>query len=171
MNTEPHMKKGYVEYVKSFHKFFDDNKVNMLATAVPPCDDCDVKLDSDGECPECKKQLGDMDRPEPYFSWRSCECCGDTDGGNREDYIAFNIGDPEDDTEYEVAICEDCVYFNEYGRLDDTAMMAVDKDECPATVKGVPGTLVGEVDGRKLVFKNENNELSPVDVADIEFPE
>jgi hypothetical protein len=175
MNTDQQTKKGYVLYVQAFDEFFDRNKVNTMSSAIPPCDKCHVALNDDGECPKCGKQLGDIDRPESHFSWQACGCCGDTDGGQRENYIAFNIkqkaDDPEDETEIKVSVCEDCVYFNEYHRLDDMAMLEIDKDECPAVVNGKKGTLVGPVDGRKLVFKDENNELSPVEVKDIEFPE
>jgi hypothetical protein len=58
---------------------------------------------------------------EPYFSWHNCECCKRPLGGNREDYIA--------DTGLVYSICDDCVYYNEYGRLDDMTMLEIEKEQ------------------------------------------
>lgn len=61
---------------------------------------------------------------EPYFSWRACECCKSTLGGDRYDCNGYNPTTKEvQDYEF---ICEDCVYFAEYGRLDDTTMMEME---------------------------------------------
>lgn len=47
-----------------------------------------------------------------------------TEGGNREDGQAI---DDESDTIVLVgSICLDCVYFNEYGQLDDMTMAELD---------------------------------------------
>lgn len=45
---------------------------------------------------------------EPYFSWSSCDCCGSTLGGDRQDYIGFNSQEP--DVEYEYSVCVDCMF-------------------------------------------------------------
>lgn len=62
---------------------------------------------------------------EPYFSWRPCDCCGCHLGGNRYDCNGYNPATKEVQDGYRV--CEDCVYFVEYGRLDDTTMMRIAK--------------------------------------------
>jgi len=50
---------------------------------------------------------------EPFFSWHACECCGDTLGGNREEANGYNPTTKEvQDYEF---ICEDCIYYVEYG--------------------------------------------------------
>lgn len=66
------------------------------------------------------KPTNDGDSPEPYFSWHPCDCCGSHLGGNREDYIGIDAHGP-----IEYSICEDCVYYNEYGRLDDMTMARI----------------------------------------------
>lgn len=69
----------------------------------------------------------DGDSSEPYFSWRPCECCGRPEGGDRYDcngYIPVmgEIGGP-------YSVCTDCVYFAEYGQLDDMTMLEVEKSQ------------------------------------------
>jgi hypothetical protein len=52
---------------------------------------------------------------EPFFSWRQCECCRTTLGGDREVATGWNP------TTHEVAtyvVCSDCIYFAEYGYLE-----------------------------------------------------
>ena len=58
---------------------------------------------------------------EPYFSWRRCDCCGSTLGGNREDCIGYNPTTGKVQGDY--SVCVDCIYYNEYGTLDDMTMM------------------------------------------------
>ena len=61
---------------------------------------------------------------EPYFSWRPCECCGDTLGGNRYDVAGYNNADKEI---YLYAVCPDCLCYTEYGQLDDMTMMDMEE--------------------------------------------
>ncbi len=65
-----------------------------------------------------KDQGGNVD---PWFSWTPCECCGSTLGGNREYLFTRN----ENDTIVHFEICEDCVYYLNYGRLDDMTMQRI----------------------------------------------
>ncbi len=64
---------------------------------------------------------------EPYFSWRSCDCCGCHLGGNRYDCNGYNPTTKEVQDGY--SVCEDCVYYVEYGQLDDMTMMRLEKSE------------------------------------------
>lgn len=64
---------------------------------------------------------------EPYFSWSSCNCCGNTLGGDRYDCDGYNRATKEVE-EYD-NICTDCVYFVEYGQLDDTTMMEIEDED------------------------------------------
>lgn len=64
---------------------------------------------------------------EEYFSWRRCSICGTTEGGSREDGQA--VDSKSDAIVFVGSICLDCVYFNEYGRLDDMTMMEVEEGE------------------------------------------
>lgn len=76
-------------------------------------------------CQECCEEYGyDHDTeellvtPEPYFSKSACDLCGSTLGGNREPAHALNA----DNEIVHLDVCVDCVYYSEYGRLDDTTM-------------------------------------------------
>jgi hypothetical protein len=63
---------------------------------------------------------------EPYFSWRPCDCCGSRLGGNRGDCNGYNPTTKEIQDGY--AVCEDCIYYNEYGQLDDMTMLDMEDD-------------------------------------------
>jgi hypothetical protein len=58
--------------------------------------------------------------PEPWFSWAPCHCCNTHLGGNRENATGYN---PTTKEVQEYVICSDCVYYAEYGKLDDMTMM------------------------------------------------
>lgn len=65
-----------------------------------------------------------LDCQEPYFSWGYCEVCGRPEGGDRYDCNGWSERDKE---VKEFVACEDCVYFAEYGRLDDTTMQELEE--------------------------------------------
>jgi len=56
------------------------------------------------------------------FMKSPCECCGNHDAGNRETIKAGPCGGPF----FEYDICMDCVYFLEYGQLNDSTMMEIE---------------------------------------------
>lgn len=61
------------------------------------------------------------------FSWTPCECCGRGLGGARFEADAYSqelheIVGPFD-------ICWDCLYFLEYGQLDDETMLDIEDEE------------------------------------------
>jgi hypothetical protein len=60
---------------------------------------------------------------EPYFSWTSCACCESMYGGDRYDCNGWSERDSEIKT-YE-GVCQDCVYYAEYGQLDDRSMLTL----------------------------------------------
>lgn len=64
---------------------------------------------------------------EPYFSWYPCECCGRNLGGAREDVCTLTaLGEI-----WEGAVCVNCIYYIEYGQLDDQTMMEIERSgEC-----------------------------------------
>lgn len=64
---------------------------------------------------------------EPYFSWSPCRCCGTSIGGDRYDCDGYN-GTTKEIEEHD-CICDDCVYFAEYGELDNKTMMDIEKSE------------------------------------------
>lgn len=61
---------------------------------------------------------------ESYFSWRRCECCGTPEGGDREEANGYNPATHKVQT-YEF-ICTDCIYWTEYGQLDDKTMLEIE---------------------------------------------
>lgn len=64
---------------------------------------------------------------EPDFSWGHCECCGSHLGGDRYDCSGFNPTTKEVQGTY--SVCPDCVYYAEYGQLDDTTMMEIEENK------------------------------------------
>ncbi len=67
------------------------------------------------------ENLSAISQDEPYFSWRNCDCCKRLEEGMREDCSGYNL--TADKVQGPYTICEDCVYYAEYGRLDDTTML------------------------------------------------
>ena len=77
------------------------------------------------ECRECtyshpgaEYEDGICYEVEPSFSYWPCSICGSTDGGNRTPTHGYDI-----DRLMHLFGCDDCVYFAEYGRLNDMAML------------------------------------------------
>ena len=62
---------------------------------------------------------------EPSFSWSSCDCCGSDFGGDRYDCNGYN---PTTKEIQEYTVCSDCVYYAEYGQLDDMTMMDMEDE-------------------------------------------
>jgi hypothetical protein len=61
---------------------------------------------------------------EPYFSSQPCDCCHRQLGGDRRNCNGCTESGEVSPT---YSICCDCEYFAEYGRLDDTTMMEIEK--------------------------------------------
>ena len=94
--------KEYTQYCQDVEDFFKREGLSNL-TAV---------ADEEGNC-------------EPHFSWSSCHCCGSTLGGDREDCNGYNPTTGEVQDGY--SVCVDCVYYAEYGRLDDMTMASIEE--------------------------------------------
>jgi hypothetical protein len=60
---------------------------------------------------------------EPWFSWSPCRCCQSSLGGMREYLYARDA----ENKLVQFTICEDCVYYVNYGRLDDTTMLDIER--------------------------------------------
>jgi hypothetical protein len=110
-------KKEYAEYQAAVAEFMEREGLANLSSGPLNCPECHGPLE-EGECGEHGYMI------EPFFSWRPCECCGSHLGGNREHAAGFN---PTTGAVQEYVICEDCVYYAEYGRLDDTTMLEVEQ--------------------------------------------
>lgn len=112
-------KEEYAKYEKNVKEFFKKEGISNLTMGHIKCPECDVEFE-DETCPECG---GDYDSfNESYFSWKNCECCGGLPG-NRVFATGWN-----DETKeiQEYSVCEDCIYYAEYGHLDDQTMLEVE---------------------------------------------
>ena len=76
---------------------------------------------STGPCPGCP-ECGDDQLGEPWFTWSACEICGGLPG-NR---VYWHGIDPDSKAVLHGSCCEDCQYYLEYGRLDDTTMASIE---------------------------------------------
>ena len=106
-NTYPNIttKADYEQYKAAVAEFFEKEGINCLSTDMS------------------KYEEGCI---EPHFSWHWCDCCSRDLGGNRTDCNGYNPTTKEVQDGY--SVCDDCIYFVEYGRLDDTTMMNIDEE-------------------------------------------
>lgn len=66
---------------------------------------------------------------EGSFSWSSCDGCGSGLGGQRYPaHACMRDADGNEETVH-LDLCTDCLYFLEYGRLDDEQMLDIEKEE------------------------------------------
>lgn len=86
---------------------------------------------SSGRCHSCQdcnpEELSEEDfsaDEDGGFSWTPCEICDRSLGGDR--YAAHYID--AEGTLRHLEICADCVYYTEYGQLDDLTMLEVEEE-------------------------------------------
>jgi hypothetical protein len=101
--------KQYAEYQRNVAAFIAREGLSHLSTGCMPY----------GE-PETEQE--DNQDGEPWFSWHACKCCGCALGGMRE----YLFGQDVNNAVVQFTICEDCVYYVNYGRLDDATMQRVE---------------------------------------------
>jgi len=63
---------------------------------------------------------------DTFFSWRPCECCSRQLGGDRYTCTGYNHNLANSQISHSYDICVDCLYYNEYGQLDDMTMLDYD---------------------------------------------
>jgi len=117
-------KAEYADYLAAVKEFMEREGITNLSSGHITCPDCIVEFDDSGKCPKCGADREVCN--EPFFSWQPCECCGSSLGGNREHATGYN---PTTKEIQAYTVCEDCVYYAEYGRLDDTTMAEIERDE------------------------------------------
>lgn len=101
-------KQDYALYQQTVAQFVADEGISFLSTGT-----------------ESNLELSEYDASynhDAWFSWSPCEMCGCSLGGNREYLFARNAADEL----VQFTICEDCVYYVAYGRLDDMTMQRVE---------------------------------------------
>ena len=62
---------------------------------------------------------------DAYFSTRPCDCCQRHWHGDREDANGYN---PTTKQVQEYSVCIDCLYYAEYGQLDDMTMLDLEEE-------------------------------------------
>lgn len=90
----------YAEYEAAVARFFESEGIRNLSPVDP--------------------------ESEPFFSWRPCDCCQRPLGGNREHVNGYN---PTTEQIQEYTVCEDCIYYAAYNRLDDTTMAELEDQQ------------------------------------------
>lgn len=118
-------KREYAEYQESVRSFMESEGIENLSSGHIRCPECDGEWtdgpDSYDECPNghgSREEWG-----EPYCSSHGCDCCGNTLQQMLEHATGYNR---EHDEVLEYQVCSDCVYYAEYGCLDDATMEAID---------------------------------------------
>lgn len=108
--------KQYEQYKESVKRGLDG--LQFVSTgACPGCEDCDLPAD----CSDHDRELAE----EPSFSWSACDCCGSTLGGNRH---PAHGRDKNGDLMH-LEVCQDCLYYINYGRLDDQTMLDIESSQ------------------------------------------
>lgn len=105
------------EQYRKYRNAVEHNLAGLSFISTGACKDCD-------ECglPEDPSD-GDLDlASEPHFSWWSCDSCGSTLGGDRHPAH----GRMSDGALLHLSICTDCLYYLNYGQLDDTTMLEME---------------------------------------------
>jgi len=105
-------KSEYSEYERKVKAFFETEGITNLSQS---------GSEEEPVCPICEEEVGF----EPYFSWRACECCGSRLGGDRYHASGWN---PKTKQAYCYEVCQDCLYYAEYGQLDDQTLLDIDSE-------------------------------------------
>jgi hypothetical protein len=92
----------YTEYEAIVADFFDREGIGNLSGCYGE------------ECEECGG--------EAHFSWSPCDCCNRDLGGDR--YHATGWA-PVEQAVQTYRVCADCLYYAEYGVLDDQTMLDI----------------------------------------------
>jgi len=124
-------KEEYHAYETAVRDFFESEGINNLSGGHLSCPTCgpdtydeEYAWDDADNCPSCGESREGFN--EPFFSWNNCDCCGRPEGGDREHATGYN---PTTEEIQEYTVCEDCIYYAEYGRLPDMTMLDIESDD------------------------------------------
>lgn len=117
MNEYPHIstKDDYSAYERAVAAFFKRERIDNLSPEYG--DNCEH------ECRICGETTGIN---EGSFCWRPCDCCGRALGGDRYHANGYSAHYGE---AYCYSVCGDCIYYAEYGQLDDMTMLEIEEPE------------------------------------------
>ena len=116
-------KQEYTEYEESFK----NGSKGFTAWSSGFCSGCQDCLDGQNICCSDKAEAmieRDEIVNEPNFSSQACDICGSHLGGDR--YAAHALDDDNEIVHFE--ICTDCIYYMEYGQLDDMTMLEIEEN-------------------------------------------
>lgn len=122
-------KQEYKEYQEKVAKFFEDEGIQNLSIGVINCADCGFDFFQEGIRDleiKCGCGYTHHDLEMPWFSNAWCDCCGTHLVGDRYHASGYN---PETKEVQEYEVCQDCLYYAEYGQLDDMTMMDMEDGE------------------------------------------
>ena len=80
---------------------------------------CNCPTDNGGTCKHCHEHN--------EFSSVSCDMCGSPLAGERNLAVLIQPKGAGSDVDYDV--CPDCVYYIEYGQLDDQSMLDIEDEQ------------------------------------------
>ena len=112
----------YAQYETAVASFFESEGIENLSSGHITCPQCGADWTDHDHCPNGHGHRDLWD--EPSFSWRPCDCCNRPLGGERYHATGYQRGLDEI---YEYEVCGDCIYYAEYGRLDDLTMLDVEQ--------------------------------------------
>jgi len=105
--------KEYAEYQQAVARYLEGIDA-LSAGACPGCAECGLP----GDVSDHNIELAG----EPHFSWAPCEICGSRLGGDR--YPIHGVV-AATGLVCHMTGCADCMYYVNYGRLDDRAMSEI----------------------------------------------
>ncbi len=107
-------KQEFAEYERSFRRGLK-GLTHVSSGACAGCADCCEDYEYDANQEEFQVE------PENWFSKSSCEICSCSLAGDRYPVHAID----KDGNIVHLDACPDCVYYNEYGQLDNTTMIGL----------------------------------------------
>ena len=95
-------------YEKRLNNFMEHEEIRIITAGPAYCPVCKTKLGCNRGCPKCK--LSYDEARESYFSWRECEACNTTLGGDRHIMSAVL----KDGMILEYEVCTRCMVYLEF---------------------------------------------------------